>query len=166
MRDPIGASERLAVILRYLVTGDAQWTIAVRYRKSPTTISRVLSETCDAMWVTLLNLKFIESPSTEAQWRAIAAEFENKWKLQHALGAIDGKYVVMQAPHNSGSGYINYKKTHSIVLLVVCNARYEFLLVGIRDSGRQSDGSIYSLGHAIEHNLLNIPKPEKTNNDP
>ena len=44
----------------------------------------------------------------------------------------------MQAPHNSGSEYFNYTKTHNIVLLVVCNARYEFLLVDIRDSGRQS----------------------------
>ena len=74
----------------------------------------------------------------------------------------------MQAPYNSGSEYFNYKKTHSIVLLAVCNARYEFLLVDIGDSGRQSDGSVYNnshLVHAIEHNSLNIPKPEKINPD-
>lgn len=60
------------------------------------------------------------------------------------------------------------KKTHSIVLLTVCNARYEFTLVDIGDSGRQSDGSVYNnshLGHAIEQNLLNIRKPEKINPD-
>ena len=168
MRDPIGLSERLALTLRYLVTGDAQRTIAASYRISPTTITRVLSETCDALWDSLLNLKFIDPPSTEAQWREIAAEFETKWKFPHALGAIDGKHDVMQAPHNSGSEYFNYKKTHSIVLLAVCNARYEFLLVDIGDSGRQSDGSVYNnshLGHAIEHNLLNIPKPDKINPD-
>ena len=168
MRDPIGPSERLALTLRYLVTGDAQRTIAASYRISLTTITRVLSETCDALWASLLNLKFIDPPSTEAQWREIAAEFENKWNFPHALGAIDGKHVVMQAPHNSGSEYFNYKKTHGIVLLAVCNARYEFLLVDIGDSGRQSDGSVYNnshLGHAIEHKLLNIPKPEKINAD-
>ena len=74
----------------------------------------------------------------------------------------------MQAPHNSGSEYFTYKKTHSIVLLAICNARYDFLLVYIGDSGRQSDGSIYNsshLGHAIENNLLDIPKPEKINPD-
>ena len=166
MRDPIGPSERLALTLRYLVTGDAQRTIAASYRISPTTITRVLSETCDALWDSLLNLKFIDPPSTEAQWREIAAEFETKWTFPHALGAIDGKHVVMQAPHNSGSEYFTYKKTHSIVLLAVCNVRYKFLLVDIGDSGRQSDGSVYNnshLGHAIEHNLLNIPKPDKIN---
>ena len=164
MRDPIGPSERLALTLRYLVTGDAQRTIAASYRISPSSITRILSETCNALWVSLLNLKFIDPPSTEAQWREIAAEFESKWNFLHALGAIDGKHVVMQAPHNSGSEYFNYKKTHSIVLLAVCNAKYEFLLVDIGDSGRQSDGSVYNnshLGHAIEHNLLNIPQPEK-----
>ena len=168
MRDPLGPSEILAVTLRYLVTGDAQCTIAASYRISPTTSGRVLSETCDALWVTLLNLKFIDPPSTEAQWREIAATFQNRWNFPHALGAIDGKHVVMQAPHNSGSEYFNYKKTHSIVLLAVCNARYEFLLVDIGDSGRQSDGSVYNnshLGHAIENNLLDIPKPEKINPD-
>ena len=49
MRDPIGPSERLALTLRYLVTGDAQRTIAASYRISPTTITRVLSEICDAL---------------------------------------------------------------------------------------------------------------------
>ena len=160
MRDPIGPSERLAVTLRYLVTGDAQCTIAASYSISPTTIGRVLSETCDALWVTLLNLKFIDPPSTEAPWREIATEFQNRWNFPHALGAIDGIHVVMQAPHNSGSEYFNYKRTHSIVLLAVCNARYEFLLVDIGDSGRQSDGTIYN-----ENNLLDIQKPEKINPD-
>ena len=37
----------------------------------------------------------------------------------------------------------NPKPAHSIVLMAVCNARYEFILVDIRDSGRQSNGSVY-----------------------
>ena len=68
----------------------------------------------------------------------------------------------MQAAAGTGSSFFNYKKTHSIVLLAVCNARYQFSLVDIGDSGRQSDGSVsaYShLGHVIENNLLNIPQP-------
>ena len=96
--------------------------------------------------------------------REIAAEFETKWNFPHALGAIDEKHVVMQAPHNSRSEYFTCKKNHSIVSLAVCNVRYEFRLVDIGVSGRQSDGSIYKnshLSHAIEHNLSNIPKPGK-----
>ena len=60
----------------------------------------------------------------------------------HALGAIDWKHGNIQDPHNSGSEYFNFKRTHSIVFSAACNAGHELLLVNIGDSGRQSDGSI------------------------
>ena len=50
MRDSVGPGERLAVTLRYLVTGDAQCTIAASYRMSPSTIGRIITETCSALW--------------------------------------------------------------------------------------------------------------------
>ena len=87
----------------------------------------------------------------------IAQEFKSKWNFPHVVGALDGKHVVIQAPHNSGSAYVNYKKTLSIVLLAVCNAKYEFTVVDIGDSGRQSDGSVYNnshLGFTIGNNTL------------
>ena len=40
----------------------------------------------------------------------------------------------------------------------------QILLVDIEDTGRQSDGSVYTnsnLGNALENNQLNIPKPSK-----
>ena len=54
-------------------------------------------------------------------------------------------------------------KSHSIVLLVVCDAKYEFTMVDIGDSGRQSDRRVYAnskLGYAIENDRLNIPDPD------
>ena len=45
-----------------------------------------------------------------------------------------------------------------------CDAKYKFTLVDTKDTGRQSDGSVYAnshLGYAIENGPLNIPQPSK-----
>ena len=161
-REAISSSERVCVTLRYLVTGDAQSTIADSYRMRKTTVSRILKENSDALWNQLLAKGFLRAPKTEEEWTEIADQFESKWNFENCLGAIDGKHVVMQAPVRSRSYYYNYKKTHSIVLLGVVNSNYEFILLDIGDAGRQSDGGVFAschIGHAMEENKLNIPKP-------
>ena len=168
MREAIPPGERLCVTLRYLVTGDAQVTIAANYRMSPAVVGRIIKETCDAIWTVLIEKRFLQAPSREEDWVKISKNFEQRWNFPNAIGAIDGKHVVIQAPAKSGSAFFNYKKTHSIVLMAVCNANYEFTLVDIGDSGRQSDGSVYAnshLGYAIESNRLNIPKPAQLPNN-
>ena len=75
--------------------------------------------------------------------------------------------VVMQAPARSGSSIFNYKKTHSIVLMAIRNARYQFTIVDIGDSGRQRDGSVYAssnLGYAIQNKQLKLPREKKLRN--
>ena len=76
----------------------------------------------------------------------------------------------MRCPARGGSDYFNYKKTHSIVLMGVCNGSYEFIMVDIGDDGRQSDGRMYSnsnLGFAIlvERTNLAAQRMPRTNFD-
>ena len=69
----------------------------------------------------------------------------------------------MQTPINSGSSFFNYKEFFSIVLLVICDAKYRFIIVDIGDSGRQSNGSVYNFSHldyANENNTVKIPGGE------
>ena len=106
---------------------------------------------------------FLTCPSNEKEWKEISQSFENKWNFPHVIGALDGKHIVMQAPHNAGPGYFNYQKTHSVVLLATCNAN----LVDIGDSGRQSDGSVYAnshLGFCIENKKLSVPACDEIGN--
>ena len=68
----------------------------------------------------------------------------------------------MQAPPRSGSDFFNYKKSHNIMLLAVVNVNYKFTLVDIGDSGRQSDGGVFSassLGRTLDNEILNILEP-------
>ena len=113
-------AERLCVTLRYLATGDSQTAIDARYRISPTTIGRIISETCQTLWTVLNEKCFIKAPDSEEEWLTIAAEFNSKWNFPHCLSTIDGKDN-LQAPAKSGSSFFNYKKCFSIVLLAVCN---------------------------------------------
>ena len=160
IRDVATPSERLCITLRYLATGDAQTTIASSYRVSPPVVSRIIRETCSVIWTELQKQDYLAVPTSEESWQNIAVEFEEKWNFPNCLGAIDGKHIIMQAPPRSGSDYFNYKRSHSIVLMAVCDAKYEFTLVDIGDAGRQSDGGVYKnshLGYAIDTNTVNRP---------
>ena len=52
-RESIPASERLAVTLRYFRTGDAQQPLSYSFRIGKITLSRIISETCTAIFESL-----------------------------------------------------------------------------------------------------------------
>ena len=163
-RKAIGPSERLTVTLKYIFAGTSQIDLSGMFRISKTSTSRIINETCAVLWNVLLAEKFVSYPENQEQWEAVALEFERKWNFHHCIGAIDGKHIVMQAPARSGSFFFNYKKSHSIVLMAVCNANYEFTILDIGDTGRNSDGGVFGnsdMGVAFESDLIKVPEPDK-----
>ena len=102
-------------------------------------------------------------PKTEAQWRNIAKEFEDKWNFPNCIGALDGKHINMICPRNSGSYYFDYKGFFSIVLMGLVDADYKFIYMDVGCNGSISDGGVFrngQLSKALEKNTLNIPPAE------
>ncbi|KAI8432790.1 hypothetical protein MSG28_013744 [Choristoneura fumiferana] len=81
-------------------------------------------------------------PSSEEEWLAIAEEFERTWQFPNCLGAVDGKHVAIVPPAGAGSLFFNYKGYHSIVLIGIANANYEFIYVDIGTNGRISERGV------------------------
>ena len=78
-------------------------------------------------------------PKTPTEWKTVADRFATRWNFPHCLGAIDGKQVVILKPGKSGSTYLNYKHTFSIVLMALVNSEYNFMYVSVGAQGPMSD---------------------------
>ncbi|XP_023311663.1 uncharacterized protein LOC111692132 [Anoplophora glabripennis] len=144
MREAITVKERLAITLRYLATVDSYTSLQYIFRVSKQSISRIVPEVCDAIIEALHD--YVELPSTEEEWLAVAKEFEEKWNF----------------PWNSGTEYYNYKNFFSIVLFAFVDANYNFMYVDIGCQGWISDGGVFkntNLYRKLERNELNIPAP-------
>ena len=68
--------------------------------------------------------------------------------------------MVIEAPAKSGTLYHNYKGTFSIVLLAVCEAKYNFTLVDVGQYGSNNDSGVLAqskISSSFENNTLVLP---------
>ncbi|XP_077341084.1 uncharacterized protein C11orf97 homolog isoform X2 [Lithobates pipiens] len=112
----------------------------------------------------MMKFRFHLCPSTPQEWQTVASHFASRWDFPNCGGAIDGKHVHIVPPPNSGSYYFNYKGFHSIVMLAVVSATYEFLYVDMGQNGRMSDGGVFSRTEfywCLQSGSLGLPPPEE-----
>ena len=122
-------------------------------------VAKIVPETCNTIWE-VLQPKYMPTPDCKG-WLKIAEDFEALWQFPNCIGSIDGKHITLQAPKNSGSQYFNYKHSHSIVLLAVVDAHYNFIVVDIGAYGSQSDGGIFAnstFGRMLKSNFIKLPQ--------
>ena len=85
----------------------------------------LLNENSKAIVQVVLH-NYMSPPETEEQWKIITQEFGDLWQLPHVAGAIDEKNVIIEALDKSGNLCHNYKGTFNIVLLAICDVKYNF----------------------------------------
>lgn len=158
---------KLAVTLRYLASGDSYSSLAYDFRVRGNTISVFVPEVCRAI-VEEYKDEVIPCPTTTEEWRVITAEFEHKWNVPHACGAIDGKHVAIKKRPHSGWLFFNYKGFFSIVLMGLVDANYHFLWVDFGGDGAISDEQIFNeseLKECLEDGSINFLAPDPLPHD-
>ena len=126
-----------------------QVSLSFNFRMGRSTVCKIIKDTCEVI-SRVVTKEYVKVPSCALDSERISKEFENKWNFPNCVGmyilyihnynyafevmivtslqgAIDGKHIIVQAPINSGSLYFNYKGTHSLVLLAVCDAHYRYV---------------------------------------
>ena len=127
------------------------------------TVSNTIKVSCEGIWEALRE-RYLKAPETTDCWLNITAEFENEWNFPNYLGSLDGKHICIECTKNSGSSYFNYESFHSMVLLVICDAKYCFILVDIGSYGRDNNVAVLSestFGRLLESgpSSMSIPLP-------
>ncbi|XP_023311337.1 uncharacterized protein LOC111691985 [Anoplophora glabripennis] len=139
-REAISVQDRLAVTLRYLATGDSFTSLQYLFRITKQAISKIIPDVSEAI---IDGLKEdVKIPTSVKEWMKAENDFNKLWNFPHAIGALDGKHILLQCPFNSGTEFYNYKSHFSIVLLALVDANYNFLYVNIGAQGRISHGGI------------------------
>lgn len=93
IRSPISARTRLEICLRYLASGDNMASISFAFRVGLNTVSKIVSETCEAIWNVFKEKVFPEI--NEDLWKEKANEFERQWNFPNCIGAIDGRHMTI-----------------------------------------------------------------------
>jgi hypothetical protein len=161
-RDCLQVGLKVAITLRHLATGDSYHSLMYLFYVPHNTISLLVKAVCQAIYQEYAD-EVINNPRTPEGWKQIADKYSTRWNFHHVLGALDGKHVRVQCPAKGGSMFYNYKKYHSIVLMALVDADYQFRWVSVGGPGSSSDAQLWNncqLKEAIAEGTLGIPDPD------
>ena len=161
MRISIPAGKRLALGICFQVTSETFQSLSLVKE----TNSRIFTQVCDAIYA-LLGIDFLQTPKQAEKWIEIAELFNLRWNIPNNIGAMNGKFFLIQKPSYAGLHFHRYKGNKSIIALVVSGPDYACLGVDVGTNGRNPDGHPWvrsSLKYVLDDSdNQNIPLPGQT----
>ena len=126
---------KLAVTIRHLAPGDKYSSLQYDFRVSLHAICTFILEVCQAI-IDASNDEVLSCPVTLGGWRELIQDFEWKWSISHALGALDDTHVVIRCLPNT---VISTTTQGSIPLSWWSLSTHN---IGLTGSGHMSDAQI------------------------
>lgn len=166
-RRPLEPGLKLAITIRYIVTGNSYKSLQYSFRVAHNTISMFIPEVCQAI-IDEYEDEVFAFPTNPDEWREVAQKYGERWNFHHTCGALDGKHVAIRNPCRSGTLYYNYKGFFSIILLALVDADYKFMWADVGTQGSSSDAQIFNHGplrNGLENDTLGLPDPEPLPHD-
>ena len=80
---------------------------------------------------------------------------------------MDGKHIPIKCRKRDESTFFNYKRLHSIMLLVLVSSDYKLIFIDVGCQGRISDGGVFrntELYNRLVSDELNLPDPMELQN--
>ena len=109
----------------FLASGDSYMMLAGRLRLGISTVSEIIKDTYDTIWL-ILQPTYMKPPTLQ-DWRRIERRFNHIWHFPNCIGSLDGNHVSIRAPPKSSTLFHNYKGFFSIVLMALVDADYNFI---------------------------------------
>ena len=136
MRKPISVEKKLAVTLRYLVTGESFSSLMYQYQIHSSTIVQFVAPICQDI-NNVLAPGYMSVPNNEQEW--MTGTYET-CQYPICLAGADGKQVGIVCPAYSGSEFYNCKDFFSIVLLAFIDYDFRLIATEVGCQGHISNG--------------------------
>ncbi|KAK3886761.1 hypothetical protein Pcinc_009081 [Petrolisthes cinctipes] len=133
--------QKVIITLRYVATAKMQLCNGDDLGVSQQTVSRVISETLDALCAQPIFKRFIKFPPIQ-QLQQKKEQFREVAGFPEVVGAIDGTHIRIVKPSEFEVEYVNRKRYHSINVQVVFDAKYNIIDLEARWPGSVHDSRI------------------------
>ncbi|KAL6736016.1 hypothetical protein Aduo_006412 [Ancylostoma duodenale] len=147
------------VLFRFIGHGSSYQSLSAEFTCGERTVSAVVDEVTEAVIKVLFGRAFPRL--VRRDFEDIAHRTQARYDYPRAIGFMDGKHVAIKKPAHSGSGYFNYMKFHSIILLACCDCDYNIIAFDVGAPGRAGDAGVFRTSDVkrwMEENESSFPE--------